>query len=79
MTPKEAEKLIGRRIVAVDLGRSWETDLHGGGRVLMHMHPSIALDDGSVLRFLVEEHPSGTEYGVDFLVVKPRRVAKTRA
>ena len=76
MIPSEARRLIGRTIVAIDLGGSWETDEHGGQRQHMHMHPSITLDDGTELRFYVEEHPTGDGalYGVH--IIKKARRAK---
>lgn len=62
MKAREAKRLVGRTIVAVDLQATWEGD--GPNRVRMHK-PRITLDDGSVLTFLVEEHPDGAAYGVD--------------
>lgn len=64
MKPSEAKRLVGRKIVAVDLDPSWEGT--GLNRVLMH-NPTIRLDDGSYLRFVVEENPDGGEYGVDIV------------
>lgn len=35
------------------------------------MHsPTIVLDDGTKVRFVVEEHPDGGEYGVDIVLAK---------
>lgn len=64
MNAKQAKRLVGRKIVAVDLGGRWEGD--GGCRVWMH-DPTITLDDGSRLRFVVEEHPIGADYGVSIV------------
>lgn len=73
MTPKEAKRLVGRTIAAVDLGGSWETDIHGGSRVYMHF-PTVTLDDGTVLSFIAEEHPSGdSTYGIEICARRPRR------
>lgn len=72
MMPHDAKRLIGRKIVAVDLQGTWETDLYGGGRRYMH-DPRITLDDGSVLRFVVEEHPAGSPYGVDIVRERAER------
>jgi hypothetical protein len=65
---------VGRTIVKVDMQGRWETDTYGGCREYMH-DPAITLDDGSVLRFHVEEHPTGDggAYGVDILRVRPDR------
>ena len=70
MTPKEAAKLVGRMIVSVDLDATWEGE--GANRVRMH-DPTILLDDGSRLRFLTEEHPSGDSYGVDIIHIRTRK------
>ena len=56
MTPREALRLVGRRIVSVELNATWEGE--GPQRVRM-TDPRIFLDDGTYLRFLPEEHPSG--------------------
>lgn len=64
MKKSEAKRLIGRTIAAIDLDASWEGE--GRNRVLMHA-PTITLDDGTTLRFVVEEHPEGGEYGVDIV------------
>lgn len=74
MTPKQAQALVGRTIVAIDPGGSWEADEHGRNRQYMH-YPSITLDNGVVLRFHAEEHPSGDgqAYGVDIVVARPRK------
>lgn len=72
MTPKEARGLVGRRIVAVDAGGSWETDEYGGCRTHMH-YPKITLDDGTVLRFRSEEHPCGAGEHGTYIVIKPPR------
>jgi hypothetical protein len=66
MTPAQAKKLVGRTIVDVDMDEGWEGD--GPQRVRMHS-PTVTLDDGSLLRFVVEEHPEGGEYGVDIVRV----------
>lgn len=71
MTPKQAKALVGRTIVAVDLNASWQGE--GLDRVRMH-NPTIHLDDGTAIRFLVEEHPEGAEYGVD--LVRTKRAMK---
>lgn len=63
MTPKEAKRLIGRTIVAVDLNATWESEEGSKHRRLMH-DPVFTLDDGSRLSFVVQEHPEGAEYGV---------------
>ena len=55
--------LIGRSIVAVDMQASVQGESRHDRRT-MHK-PLITLDDGSVLYFVVEEHPEGAEYGVD--------------
>lgn len=70
MTPKETKTVIGRTIVAIELDATWE----GEGRWRRRMHrPTIILDDGSALRFVVEEHPDGGEYGVDIVHRKSRK------
>jgi hypothetical protein len=56
--------VIGRRIVAVEMNTVKVKDEGYGGR--MH-DPRITLDDGSTLRFVVEEHPEGAEYGVNIV------------
>ena len=71
MTPKQAQRLVGRTIVAVELNATWETDIGSHTRVKMH-DPTITLDDGSRLRFVVEEHPSGDGYGVHPVHVRPK-------
>lgn len=71
MMPFEAKRLIGRKIVKVDMGGHWDADLYGGSRRYMH-DPTIALDDGTELRFVVEESPSGDHYGVNIVQTKRR-------
>lgn len=73
MTPSQAKRLVGRTIVAVDLDADWAGEGHS--RVLMH-DPTITLDDGSRLRFVVEEAPDGGEYGVDLVHAGGRRTPK---
>ena len=63
MTPKEAKRLIGRTIVAVDLRSHWESRDSGKQRTLMH-DPVLTLDDRSQVSFAVEEHPEGAGYGI---------------
>ena len=64
MSPREAKRLVGRTIVAVELNGSWK----GERRLRSYMHaPVITLDDGTFLRFTVEEHPEGGEYGVNIV------------
>lgn len=65
------KNLVGRRIVAVDMQASVQGESRHDRRT-MHK-PLITLDDGSVLYFVVEEHPEGFEYGVDIGRVKPKR------
>ena len=65
MNAKQGKKLIGRRIVMYESGRfkderGWLYD------------PIIYLDDGSVLKFSVQE--GGSEYGVRILRVKNGKV-----
>ena len=62
--------LIGRSIVAVDMQASVQGESRHDRRT-MHK-PLITLDDGSVLYFVVEEHPEGAEYGVDIGRTKPK-------
>lgn len=54
------------------MNASWETDLHGGCGCTMH-YPVIYLDDGTELRFRMEEHPSGDghSHGIDIIALKP--------
>ena len=67
-TPSERQ-LMGRRIVGFDAG-TWVA----GDRDRTRMHdPTIKLDDGSFLRFMAEENPSGGEYGVMVLRSLPRK------
>lgn len=63
--------LIGRSIVAVDMQASVQGESRHDRRT-MHK-PLITLDDGSVLYFVVEEHPEGAEYGVDIGRTKPKK------
>jgi hypothetical protein len=53
--------LVGKRIVRVDM-RPFKTGDRGAERTCHD--PLIELDDGSVLRFWVEETESGDTYGI---------------
>src|SRR5688572_20579923 len=77
--------LIGRTIVAVDLGAHYPTQTTGsihddkplGERQVrdygkMHQ-PEITLDNGARLRFHTEEHPEGHEYGTKVLYIPAKR------
>ncbi len=58
-TPKSAARyLLGRTIVAVDLNEFEDDE---GGKCT---DPVIVLDNGSQLRFVVQEAPGVGEYGV---------------
>lgn len=57
MTPKQARRLVGRTIVAVELNE----EVIEGERMTS---PLLTLDDGSVLSFYAQESPDGGEYGV---------------
>lgn len=66
-TPSDRE-LHGRTIVAFHAGAYRVPD----GRQTKTMHdPEIVLDDGTVLRFVVEENPDGGEYGVKVIRGRP--------
>ena len=58
--------LVGRTIVAVDLGR------FADGRGGWAFQPVITLDNGRRLTFSVQETDTG-EYGVELLLSAPRR------
>ncbi len=58
-----ARQLVGRTIVRFDPGSGRVGDNENKGRRTLHS-PRIELDDGTILYFIVEEAPDGSEPGV---------------
>ena len=77
MSPSEVRKaIIGRTIVDAQPHTSLEGEVPGLRR---QMHDwELTLDNGRVVRFLVEEHPDGADYGVDIVLVRMRSDRKGR-
>lgn len=70
MSPSAIRKaIVGRTIIGAAPNTSWEGE--GIHRTQMHDW-TITLDNGRMLRFLVEEHPDGADHGVDIVLVRMR-------
>ena len=65
------KRLVGRRIVAADARATYEGDPGSKDRRWMHDW-KLRLDDGTIVYFVVEEHPLGAEYGIDIGVTEKR-------
>ena len=70
MSARIQKALVGRTIVKAEPNTSWEGE--GSNRVRMH-NWELTLDNGRMVRFMVEEHPDGAEYGIDIVLVRMRR------
>lgn len=76
-TEHAVQRLVGRKIVGVDL-HAFETEVAGAAvrDQKWTYHPTIVLDDGSLLYFRVDETETG-EYGLTmFRSEKRKRSAK---
>lgn len=67
-SPSERE-LKGRTIVRLELHA--RRIRNGRAGTITMTDPEIYLDDGSILRFTVQEHPDGGDYGVQLIRSTP--------